>query len=104
MLLTVAAPLFAGEMGRPVCLAKEHDCGKTAQLRPCCCLVQGDHSNDATPAAGKTHVAQSIAEATPIVIGLAPARLGLLDHTRARTTAAHPSPPDLVTLFGTFLI
>ena len=95
MLLTFAAPLLAGEMDHPVCLAKEHDCGKTAQLRSCCCLVQGDRSNDATPPAGKTQIAPSLVDATPVVISVAPARLDLLDHVRAA---------GKVTLFGTFLI
>ena len=104
MLVAGAAPLFGSEPGHPACLAHHHDCGKAAQLKGCCYIEQGDRSNEATPAAGKTQIAQPIADATAVVPSAALAMPGLLQHARALTTSPRSSPPDLITLFGTFLI
>jgi hypothetical protein len=65
-------------------------------------MDQGDRSNEAPPATGKAQIAQPVV--STIVIASAPPMLpGLLRHARAWTTA-RSSPPDLITLFGTFLI
>lgn len=103
MLVTGAAPLFASEPAQP-CAAHHHDCSKAAQLKGCCCIEQGDRSNEATPAAGKTQIAQPIGDATAVVTSASLALPALLRHACALTTAPCSSPPDLITLFGTFLI
>ena len=103
MLVTGAAPLFASEPAQP-CATHHHDCNTAAQLKGCCCIEQGDRSNEATPAGGKTQVAQPVADSTVVVTSAALALPGLLRHARALTTCPRSSPPDLVTLFGTFLI
>ena len=103
MLLTGAAPVFAADQ-TPPCATHHHDCTQTAQLKGCCCVERGDRSNEATPAAGKTQVDQSVTDGTAVVISGALALPGLLRHARALTTCPRSSPPDLVTLFGTFLI
>lgn len=103
MLVTAAAPLFACEPPQP-CAAHHHDCSKTAQLKDRCCIDQSDRSNEATPAAGKTQIAQPIADATAVLTSASLALPALLCHACAQTTAPCSSPPDLITLFGAFLI
>jgi hypothetical protein len=103
MLVTAAAPLLACEPAPP-CAAHHHDCSKTAQLKDRCCIDQGDRSNEATPAAGKTQIAQPIADATAVLTSASLALPALLRHAYALTTAPCSSPPDLITLFGTLLI
>lgn len=104
MLVTGVAPLFANEPAHRACLAPHHDCSKMARLKACCGAEQGDRSDQATPAAGKTQIAQPVAHSTMDVTSATLALPGLLRHARAWTTASCSSPPDLVTLFGTFLI
>jgi hypothetical protein len=104
MLVGGAAPLFASEPAQPACATHHHDCNKTAQLKGCCCIEPGDRSNEATPAGGKTQVAQPVADGTMVVAGAALALPGLLRHARTLRASPRSSPPDLVTLFGTFLI
>jgi hypothetical protein len=101
MLVTGAAPLFASELAQP-CAAHHQDCSKATQWK-CCCLEHGDPSNDATPAQAKTEIAQPIA-ATVAVTSASLALPGLLRYACVLTTVARSSPPDLITLFGTFLI
>ena len=103
MLVTGAAPLFANEPSHRACLAHHHDRCKMARLNACC-AEQGDRSDQATPASGKTQIAQPVADGTMVVTSATLARPSLLRHARAWTTAPRSSPPDLVTLFGTFLI
>jgi hypothetical protein len=103
ILLAGAAPLFAGDPAQP-CAAHHHDCTQAAQLMGCCCIEQGDRSNEATPAAGKTQIAQTIADATAVVTSASLALPALLHRSCALTTKPCSSPPDLITLFGSFLI
>ncbi len=95
--------LFAQAM-HPICVAKQHDCGKTPRLQACCCLDQGDRSDEATPAAGKTQIAQSVDDGTMVVNGTPLVPPTLFGHAPALTMPARSFPPDLITLFGTFLI
>jgi len=103
MLLAGAAPLFASEAAQ-ACAAHHHDCTKAVQLKGCCCIEQGDRSNEATPATGKTQIAQPVANATAVVTSAPLALPALLHRSCALTTKPCSSPPDLITLFGTFLI
>jgi hypothetical protein len=66
-------------------------------------MDQGDRSDEATPATGKAQIALPAAGmmATASVALVVP---DLLGHARTLTTSPRSSPPDLVTLFGTFLI
>lgn len=103
MLMSGTAPLFADGSAHRTCLAHHHDCTKTARLSGCCGMDQGDRSNEATPAPGKAQIAQPVVgtmavSSTPLAVP------DLLGHARALTTSPRPSPPDLITLFGTFLI
>ena len=66
-------------------------------------MDQGDRSDEATPATGKAQIAQPVV-GTMVVASVPPMLAGLLRHARAWTTAPRSSPPDLITLFGTFLI
>jgi hypothetical protein len=104
MLVAGAAPLFAAEPAHAACLAHHHDCSNTAQLKGCCCIEPGDRSDNATPAAGKTQIAQPVADGTMLATTATPAPRVLLRLSRASSTAPRSSPPDLITLFGTFLI
>ena len=103
MLLTGAAPVLANGSAHRACPAHQHDCTKTARLSGCCGMDQGDRSDEATPATGKAQVAQPVA-GTMAGIGAPLAVPDLLGHARALTTSPRSSPPDLITLFGTFLI
>jgi hypothetical protein len=98
-----AGSLFANDVHR-ACLAHHHDCNTTARLTGCCGLEQGDRSNEAIPTTSKTQVAQLVADDT-IVVGCAQLIVpDLLRHARALSTAPRSALPDLIALFGTFLI
>ena len=103
MLLTGAASMFAAAQ-TPPCPTLHHDCTQTTQLKGCCCIEQGDRSNEATPAVGKTQVAQPVADGSMVVTSPRLALPELLRHALVLTTSPRSAPPDLVTLFGTFLI
>ena len=103
MLVTGAAPLFANGPTHRACLAHHHDCTKAARLSGCCGMDQGDRADEATPAMGKAQIAQPVV-GTMVVASAPPVLPDLLRHERAWTTAPRSSPPDLITLFGTFLI
>jgi hypothetical protein len=102
MLVAAAAPLLANGSPHGACPTNHDDCSKTTQWKACC-FEQGDRSNDATPAPAKTEIAQPIA-ATVAVARASYAIAGVLRHACVVTTVARSSPPDLITLFGTFLI
>jgi len=105
ILVSLGAPLCANAPLHRVCAANQHVCGnKTTELKARCCLEPSSRPDDATPATGKTRVAQPVADGTIVVSSAPPALPGLLRHARALTTAPRSSPPDLVTLFRTFLI
>jgi len=103
MLVAGAAPLLANGPAHRACLADHHDCTKAARLSGCCGMGQSDRSDEATPPTGKAHVAQPVA-GTMAAISVPLAVPDLLGHARALTTSPRSSPPDLITLFGTFLI
>jgi hypothetical protein len=104
VLTTGAGSLFANGMVHHACLAHHHDCSTTARLTGCCGLEQGDRSNEAIPTTGKTQVAQPVADGTIVVRCAQLTEPDLLRHARAFSTAPRSSLPDLITLFGTFLI
>ena len=103
MLLTGVAPALANGSAHRACLAHQHDCTKTARLSGCCGMDQGDRSEEATPATGKAQVAQPVA-GTMARTGAPLAVPDLLGYPRPLTTSPRSFPPDLITLFGTFLI
>lgn len=103
MLVTGAAPLLANGSAHRACLTQHHDCTNAARLSGCCGMGQGDRSNEATPATGKAQAAQPVA-GTMAATSAPPAVPDLLGHALALTTSPRSSPPDLITLFGTFLI
>jgi hypothetical protein len=102
MVVASAAPLLAISAARRACPAHHDDCSKTAQWK-CCCLEQDNRSNETTPASAKTEIAQPIA-ATAVVTRTWLAMPGLLRRACISTTVPRSAPPDLITLFGTFLI
>ena len=104
MLVSGAVPLIASLLAAPVCVGHNEDCVKTAHLKGCCGGEQGDPHDGATPPAGKTLVAQPVAEAIIGVTGAPLVAPGLLRSPIRLTTASSSSPPDLITLFGAFLI
>jgi hypothetical protein len=104
MLVTGSASLFANGQGQRACLAHHHDCSNTARLTGCCGIEPGDRSHQAMPPAGTTQLLQPVAECTEMVIDASLGRPGLFRHGRASTSSPRSSPPDLITLFSTFLI
>ena len=104
MLTTGAGSLFAIGMVHHACLAHHHDCSTTARLTGCCSLEQGDRSNEAIPTTSKAQVAQPLAEDTTVASCVRLVVPDLLQHARALSGTPRSSPPDLITLFGTFLI
>jgi hypothetical protein len=86
----------------PVCVAKQHDCGKTAKISKCCCGDQDAARIDSTAVEPRVEVRADIS-ATPALPKVIPAP------TRQALTPVQTSPPrlcllDLTTLFATFLI
>lgn len=102
LLTGASASALAG--GRnAVCVAKQHDCGKTARITSCCCGDAGAQDDASTPA-------QSRVETTPAVVATAvlPLFVDIVPATHP-APAVHTSPPgmwlvDLPTLFATLLI
>ena len=87
----------------PVCVAKQHDCGKTATISNCCCGDQDAARTDATPVQSRVEVRADLpaTSALPHVVHIAPAPQAL--------SPVQTSPPrlcllDLPTLFSSFLI
>jgi hypothetical protein len=103
MLIAGAAPLFANEAAHRPCLAHHRDCTKSTRLTGCCDFGQGDRSNEVTPATGKARIDQTVVGAMAVASPLL-ALPDLLRRARALTTSPRSSPPDLITLFRTFLI
>ena len=56
---TVTIPAFAAA-AHPVCVAKQHDCGKTPSIRPCCCGEESNGSDQSGPVPGKASVGVSL--------------------------------------------
>jgi hypothetical protein len=103
MLVAGAAPLLANGSAHRACLAHQHDCTKAALLSGCCGLDQSNRSDEATPATGKAQIAPPVV-GTMAVTSAPLAVPELLGQARALTTSPRSSPPDLITLFGAFLI
>lgn len=103
LLGSTSAPLLA-HAPEPACATHHHDCAKTTQLKDCCCVGHGDASDQGTPAAARTVVAQPIADGTMVVCGAPRLLDGALGHARVLNTAPPSYHPDLITLLGTFLI
>ena len=103
MLVTGAAPLFANGLTHRACLAHHHDCTKAARLSGCCGMDQSDRTDEATPATGRAQIAEPVV-GTMAVTSTPLAVPDLLAHARRLTPSPRSSPPDLITLFGTFLI
>jgi len=103
MVVASAASLLAdGSPPHRACPTHRDECSKTAQWT-CCCFEQGNRSNETTPASAKTEIAQPIA-ATAIVTHTPFAMPDLLRRAYISTKTPRSAPPDLITLFGTFLI
>ena len=103
MLLTAAASVLASDQ-TPPCPTHHHECTQTTQLKGCCCIEQGDGSNEAIQGSSKTQVAQPVDDGSLVVTSPRLALPDLLRHARGLTAFPRSAPPDLVTLFGTFLI
>ena len=103
LLVTGASPLLATGATHSACPAHHQDCSKDARLKGCCGIEQSDRSDPATPAGGSTQFAQPVADGTMAVTRIIPA-LPVLRRTGDLTASACPFPPDLIKLFGTFLI
>jgi hypothetical protein len=99
---TTGGSVFARAI-HPVCLAKQHDCAKTATVSNCCGGDRDAARMDSTPAQSPVEVRADLSapSALPNVVHIAPAPQGL--------SPVHTSPPrlgllDLPTLFTTLLI
>jgi len=102
MIAATGGPLFA-QASHPVCVAQQHDCGKTAKISKCCCGDQAPSRNDSAPVQSRVEVCADLSAtpALPHTVRIAPASQAL--------GPVQTSPPrlcllDLPTLFVTFLI
>jgi hypothetical protein len=102
MLVAVGGSVFA-QASHPVCVAKQHECGKTATISTCCCDAQDAAGPDSTPVPSRVDVSgdMTAAPTLPTVDSGLSAPL--------QVVAVQTSPPrlcllDLPTLFVTFLI
>ena len=100
--LVVAGGSVLGQASHPVCLAKQHDCGRTATVSSCCCGDQGTR-DDATPAQSRVELAIHLtaipALADVVRLVSAPPSLPVVQSSPPRLCLL-----DLPTLFVTFLI
>ncbi len=104
MLAGFAAPMVAAEPSAGACAARKHDCGRTVQLKPCCC---GPQSDSATPSGPIVSALRMLADDTPV--SLAPAALVTDAPAHVAIVRVESSPPrtsatDLPTLFAALLI
>ncbi len=103
LLFGAAAPLVAAEPAHNACAARQHACGQTARITPCCCPDNGQQS--ANPAPVPTRI-----QASPTFVALAVTAHALPAVATAPSTAlvrlAWPRRArlDLPTLFSTLLI
>jgi len=101
MLVAVSGSVFA-QASHPVCVAKQHECGKTATISTCCCDAQDAAGPDSTPVPSRVEVSGDMTAAPT----LPAVDSGL---SASLQVAVQTSPPrlcllDLPTLFVTFLI
>ena len=99
---TATIPAFAAA-AHPVCLAKQHDCGKTPSIRRCCCGDQSDGSDQSIPVPGKTSVHVTFVPVAAVFTPTgAPNPDGIL--VRAQASPPRAAPVDFPTLFASLLI
>ena len=102
MIATTGGAVFVQAI-HSVCVAKQHDCGKSATISNCCCGDQDTTRTDATPVQSRVEVHVDL-PATPVlpnVVSIAPAPQGL---GPVRTSPSRLCLLDLPTLFSSFLI
>ena len=99
---TATIPAFAAA-AHPVCVAKQHDCGKTPSIRPCCCGDQSNGSDQSGPVPGKASVDVSL---VPVAVVFTPAFAANPGDILVRAQASPPraAPVDFPTLFASLLI
>lgn len=87
----------------PVCIAKQHDCGKTAKILKCCCGDQDASRTDSAPVQPRVDVRAEMTAmpALPNIVSVVPAPQAL--HP-VQTSRQRLCLLDLPTLFVTFLI
>src|SRR5512141_2832338 len=102
MFVMVGGSVFA-QAARPVCVAKHHECEKTAKIVKCCCGDQDASRNDSTPVQSRIEIRSDMTAvpALPNIVHVVSAPVLVVP--------VHTSPPrlcllDLPTLFVTFLI
>ena len=99
---TATIPAFAAA-AHPVCVAKQHDCGKTPSIGQCCCGDASDGSDQSAPVPGKASVHVNFA---PVAAVFTPAGAlnpdGLL--VTAQASPPRAAPVDFPTLFASLLI
>jgi hypothetical protein len=102
MLVAVGGSVFA-QAGHPVCVAKQHECGKTARISTCCCDAQDATGSDSTPVPSRVEVRgdMTVAPTLPNVDSDLSAPLQV---ATVQTSPPHLCLLDLPTLFVTFLI
>jgi hypothetical protein len=102
VIATTGVPVFAGQV-HPLCVTKEHDCGRTAKITQCCCGDQGDTSNQGGPVESRVHLNASLIP-TPGVSAITGSADLCRMIVRAHTSPPRAGPVDLPTLFASLLI
>lgn len=102
LLAATAGAVFTQAI-HPVCLAKQHDCGKTAKIAQCCCGDSGVTQNEGTPVQSRFEIRADLSQAPAVTSDV---QVATTPHALIRV---HMSPPrlshlDLPTLFASLLI
>ena len=102
MLMAAGGSVFA-QASHLICVAKQHECGKTATIAKCCCGQPDASRTDSTTALIRVEVRAdlTLTPALPLFVQMVAARPSF--------NPAQTSPPrlcllDLPTLFSTLLI
>jgi hypothetical protein len=102
LLVAVGGPVFT-QAAHPVCVAKQHECGKTAKIVKCCCGDQDASRIDSTPVESRLEVwgEMTVASVVPNAMHVVsqPASFAPVDTSPPRLCLL-----ELPTLFVTFLI
>jgi hypothetical protein len=103
VVVATTGPLFAFAATHPVCVTKQHDCGKTARIVPCCCSDRPDASRQGGLVESNVQLARGLSIAPATGDTLAVLRMTRCP-MRVDTSPLLGGRLDLPTLFASLLI
>jgi hypothetical protein len=102
LLATTGGAVFAQAL-HPVCVARQHDCGKTTTIAQCCCGDSGAAQNEGTPVQTRMDIRADFSQAQAVTSDV---QVATTPHALIHVQTSPPrlSRLDLPTLFASLLI